>query len=196
MKRLFDIIVAAVGLVVLSPVLLVATLAILITDGWPVLFFHERIGKDRREFKLVKFRTMTVRIGAESGAFDVGSNVRATGLGRFLRRTKIDELPQIWNVLKGDMSIVGPRPEVRKWTMIYPERWALVHTVKPGITDPASIAFRNEEELLSAAPDPEAAYRDEILPRKLGFYERYVETRSFARDLGLIVRTVLAVIKS
>lgn len=196
MKRLFDILAAAFGLVVLSPVLLVATLAILFADGWPVLFFHERIGKNGREFMLAKFRTMKKRMGAKVGVFEAGSSARVTRVGRILRRTKVDELPQLWNVLKGDMSIVGPRPEVRKWTMVYADRWALVHTVKPGITDPASIAYRNEEQLLAAAADPEAAYRNEILPRKLDLYERYVETRSFSRDLGLIIRTALAVIKS
>ena len=114
-------------------------------------------------------------------------------MGAFLRKTKLDELPQLWNVLKGDMSIVGPRPEVRKWVDAYPDRWAKVLTVKPGITDPASIYYHNEEELLAQADDPEAYYRDHILPHKLDLYEEYVKTRSFYGDICLIIKTILTV---
>ena len=131
---------------------------------------------------------------SESGAFDVGDTSRVTAVGRFLRKTKLDELPQLWNVLRGDMSLVGPRPEVRKWVEAYPERWAKVLTVRPGITDPASIAFRNEEELLTAAPDPENYYRNVILPRKLALYEQYVATRSFWGDVGILLKTVWTVV--
>ncbi len=194
MKRLFDILAAAVGLVVLSPLLLVAALVILVVDGWPVLFLHERVGRNGRLFHLVKFRTMMVRHNGGNGEFDAGDRKRVTAIGRFLRRAKMDELPQLWNVLAGDMSIVGPRPEVRKWTGVYPERWALVHTVRPGITDPAAIAFRNEEDLLAAADDPDKTYRSEILPKKLDMYEEYVQQRSFGGDLKIICRTLLAVL--
>ncbi len=133
--------------------------------------------------------------GVEKREFEPGDSFRVTPLGRFLRKTKIDEWPQLANVLKGEMSMVGPRPEVPKWVAAYPERWKIVHRVKPGITDPASVIYRNEEEILAAAADPEAAYRDEILPRKLALYERYVGSHGFGRDLGIIIKTVFAVIK-
>jgi lipopolysaccharide/colanic/teichoic acid biosynthesis glycosyltransferase len=117
-----------------------------------------------------------------------------TGVGRFLRKTKLDELPQLWNVLFGEMSLVGPRPEVRAWVGAYPERWAVVHRVRPGITDPASIEFRNEEELLSVAVNPDAYYRDVILPRKLDLYEEYIRSRTLSGDIGIVFRTVAAVL--
>jgi lipopolysaccharide/colanic/teichoic acid biosynthesis glycosyltransferase len=195
MKRLFDILASVVGLIVLSPVLLIAAIAILTLDGWPILFLHERVGRNGRIFKLVKFRTMTVLKNGGKGGFDAGNRKRVTALGRFLRRAKMDELPQLWNVLFGDMSIVGPRPEVRKWTMVYPERWSIVHSVKPGITDPASIAFRNEEDILATSDDPEKTYRLEVLPKKLGMYEEYVKNRSFFGDLKIIGQTLLAILK-
>ena len=194
MKRFFDILAAAVGLIVLSPVLLITAIAILMLDGWPVLFFHERVGRNGRTFKLLKLRTMTVLKTGEKGGFDAGNRKRVTPIGRFLRRAKMDELPQLWNVLIGDMSIVGPRPEVRKWTLVYPERWAFVHTVRPGITDPAAIVFRNEEDILAAADDPKKAYRLEVLPKKLDMYETYVKTRSFGGDLKIICRTLYKVL--
>jgi lipopolysaccharide/colanic/teichoic acid biosynthesis glycosyltransferase len=195
MKRVFDLLAAVVGLLVLSPMLLITLIAILVLDGWPVLFFHERVGRNGNSFKLVKLRTMTVLQTGEKGGFDAGNSKRVTAVGRFLRRTKLDELPQLWNVLVGDMSIVGPRPEVRKWTLVYPQRWAFVHAVRPGITDPAAIAFRNEEDLLAASADPEKAYCLEVLPKKLDMYEAYVKNRSFGGDLKIICRTLHEVLK-
>jgi len=137
---------------------------------------------------------MRVITGTSAGSFDAGDSSRITKIGSFLRRTKLDELPQLWNVLIGDMSFVGPRPEVRKWVETYPERWAKVLTVKPGITDPASIYYRNEEELLTQAADPAAFYRDHILPHKLDLYEEYVQTRTFWRDILLILKTISSVL--
>lgn len=192
LKRLFDILISAFGLMILSPLLFVISVSVLFFDGLPILFRQKRMGLYGREFILLKFRTMTVRRGSESGTFDAGSVVRVTRLGHFLRRTKLDELPQLWNVLVGDMSLVGPRPEVRKWTEVYPERWALVLSVKPGITDPASIVFRNEENLLAAASDPENEYRCVILPRKLSLYEDYLHNPTFWGDLCILFRTLVA----
>ena len=126
----------------------------------------------------------------------MGNRRRVTGVGRLLRATKLDELPQLWNVLKGDMSLVGPRPEVRQWVAAYPERWARVLTVKPGITDPASIVYRDEESILARSPDPERTYREDILPHKLDLYEEYVRSRNFFGDIGIILKTLFAVIKS
>jgi len=167
---------------------------IIIFDSRPVLFRQMRVGVNGSGFLLNKFRTMRVVLGAASGAFDAGDTSRITKIGAFLRKTKLDELPQLWNVFIGDMSFVGPRPEVRKWVDAYPERWAKVLTVKPGITDPASIYYRNEEELLAQANDPVACYRDQILPHKLDLYEEYVRTRTFWGDIFLIFKTIMLVL--
>jgi len=186
---------ALAGLVALSPLLCLLWFAVVEKSGLPGFFRQQRAGYRGRHFSLLKFRSMTVRRGAEQGSFDAGSAARVTRFGRFLRKTKLDELPQLWNVLVGEMSLVGPRPEVRKWVEAYPERWAKVLTVRPGITDPASIEFRNEEELLAKAPDPERAYREEILPRKLDLYERYVATQSFWGDVGILAKTGWVVVR-
>ena len=133
--------------------------------------------------------------GAEQGSFDAGATDRITGIGKILRKTKIDELPQLFNVLRGEMSFVGPRPEVQKWVSIYPERWEKILTVRPGITDNASIEFRNEEEILAASENPEKTYRDVILPLKLTFYESYVDNHSIAGDLYIIWKTFIALFR-
>jgi len=174
--------------------LIIVSGMMLIFDGRPIFFRQARVGINGTDFILYKFRTMRVERGAASGTFDAGDSSRITKIGAFLRKTKLDELPQLWNVFKGDMSLVGPRPEVRKWVDAYPQRWAKVLTVKPGITDPASIYYRNEEELLARSDDPVACYRDQILPHKLDFYEEYVRTRTFWGDISLIVKTFIAVI--
>jgi lipopolysaccharide/colanic/teichoic acid biosynthesis glycosyltransferase len=193
MKRTFDILAALAGLALLSPLFVLITLAVWLGSGFPVLFRQARVGAGGRAFRLVKFRTMSVLKGAENGAFDAGRTSRVTGVGRLLRGSKLDELPQLWNVLTGDMSLVGPRPEVRRWVDAYPERWARVLTVRPGITDPASIVYRHEEAVLARSPDPEAAYRHEILPHKLSLYERYVDTRTFFGDILILVNTLRAI---
>ncbi len=183
-------IMAAVLLVLLLPVILITALIVVIGSGWPVFFRQTRVGRDGKDFTLLKFRTMSVLKGSENGAFDAGNSRRVTGTGRLLRKSKLDELPQLWNVIRGEMALVGPRPEVRKWVKAHPERWAFVHTVRPGITDPASIEFRNEEQLLAAAADPETLYREVILPRKLDLYENYIRTRASRRDFGILLKTV------
>ncbi len=194
MKRIFDFVASFTAIVLFSPLLILITLCIIIFDSRPVLFRQVRVGINGEDFLLNKFRTMRVMRGTSAGSFDAGDSSRITKIGSFLRRTKLDELPQLWNVLKGDMSFVGPRPEVRKWVDAYPARWAMVLTVKPGITDPASIYYRNEEELLSKADDPAAYYREHILPHKLDLYENYVQTRSFFCDLYLIYKTLEVVL--
>jgi len=193
-KRFFDTILSCLGLLLASPLLLIVAGLILIWDGSPILFRQIRVGRNGRDFILNKFRTMTRLQEGFQGFFDVGNKNRVTRVGAFLRKTKLDELPQLWNVLKGDMSFVGPRPEVRKWVVAYPERWTKVLEVRPGITDSASIYYRNEEELLAQAEDPEAYYRDYILPHKLDLYEEYVRTRSFFGDIYLIYKTILSVL--
>ena len=172
--------------------MLVLALGVLVSSGRPILFKQRRVGLKGSEFTLLKFRSMTVSKGAEQGSFDAGNTRRVTAFGRLLRSSKLDELPQLWNVLIGEMSLVGPRPEVKKWVQAYPDRWNRVLMLRPGITDPAAIEFRHEEELLATALDPERAYREQILPRKLDMYEAYLLERSFLGDLHLILDTVIA----
>jgi lipopolysaccharide/colanic/teichoic acid biosynthesis glycosyltransferase len=193
LKRTFDLTVALLGLAVLSPWLVLLALLVRLGSPGPALFRQVRVGRHGKDFRLYKFRTMTVRRGSEQGSFDAGDASRVTRIGARLRASKLDELPQLWNVVRGEMSLVGPRPEVRKWVECYPERWARVLTVRPGITDPAAIVYRHEEPILAAAPDPEAAYRDQVLPHKLDLYEEYVQTRTFLGDLLILARTAAAV---
>jgi lipopolysaccharide/colanic/teichoic acid biosynthesis glycosyltransferase len=194
LKRIFEILISLFCLVLFLPILVLVMLGIIIFDSRPVFFRQIRVGIDGSDFSLNKFRTMTLEWASIRGTFDAGNRSRVTKIGFFLRKTKLDELPQLWNVLKGDMSLVGPRPEVRKWVDAYPERWAKVLTVKPGITDPASIYYRNEEELLSKADDPEAYYRNYILPHKLDLYEEYIRTKSFYGDICIILKTIMSVL--
>jgi lipopolysaccharide/colanic/teichoic acid biosynthesis glycosyltransferase len=153
-KRTFDVVVSLFALTILAPVLGAIALGVLATSPGGVLFRQVRMGRANRPFNIVKFRTMSVVPDAAKGRFDPGRDGdRITPIGRWLRKTKLDELPQFWNVLRGEMSLVGPRPEVPRWTEVYPERWEVVLSVRPGITDPASIEYRHEEALLAAAED-------------------------------------------
>lgn len=192
MKRAFDITCGTVGLVLASPLLALIALLIIVTDGRPIFFIQDRIGIHGSRFPILKFRTMSV--ANDRPDFEPGQKARVTGVGRLLRKSKLDELPQLWNVIVGQMSLVGPRPEVPQWVQAYPERWARIHQIRPGITDPAAIVYRNEEEILAAADDPDEAYRTEILPRKLELYEQYVDSRSFVGDLRILLQTCAAVV--
>ncbi|MGA0420862.1 MAG: sugar transferase [Phycisphaerales bacterium] len=195
-KRTFDLGVSLLSLTILAPLLGAIALMVGLTSPGGILFRQTRVGQAGRTFKIVKFRTMSTSPGAEQGRFDPGrGSARITPVGRWLRRTKMAELPQLWNVVKGEMSLVGPRPEVPRWTEVYPERWEVVLSVRPGITDPASIEYRHEEDLLAAAHDPERTYREAILPRKLEIAERYVRTRTFAGDLGVLLRTATSIFR-
>jgi len=194
MKHCFDLLAAMVGIVVLLPVWIAVSVAVRLSSPGPTLFRQIRVGRGGQDFVLLKFRTMTIRSGSETGTFDAGDGSRVTKIGRFLRATKLDELPQLLNVIRGDMAIVGPRPEVRKWVEMNPERWAIVHAVRPGITDPAAILYLDEEKILANVPDPERLYREEILPRKLDLYVEYVRTRTFWADLKILGQTAIAII--
>jgi len=194
MKRLFNLFLSFTGLLLFRLPFFFISLLIKWQMPGPVFFIQQRIGKRGKPFRLIKFRSMKAATGKSSGSFDAGDNSRITPLGLFLRKTKLDELPQLINVLIGDMSIVGPRPEVKQWTEVYPEKWEIVHTVKPGITDNASIEFRNEEELLAQSSNPEETYRNVILPRKLELYINYVQNHSFSGDLMIIIRTIQSVL--
>lgn len=191
LKRTFDIAVSAIALLVLSPLLLLVAILVALDSGWPVLFGQERVGRRFRPFRMWKFRTMVH--GSSGPLITVPGDVRITRAGRFLRVTKLDELPQLWNVLRGDMSLVGPRPEASQYVEMFHERYILVLELRPGITDTACICFRYEDRVLAAAQDPEVEYTLHILPDKLALAQEYVRTRSFALDLGILLRTIWAV---
>lgn len=194
-QRLLDLLTAVpLTIAALVPMAAIAA-AIVLTDGLPVLFRQVRVGRGGREFTLLKFRSMRGAPKAASGGFEPGATSRVTAVGRFLRRTKLDELPQLLNVLRGDMSVVGPRPEVPRWTTVHRELWETVLSVRPGLTDPASLVYADEEATLAAAADPEAAYRDEVLPRKLRLGAEYARRRSVVGDLRIIVATAWLVLR-
>jgi lipopolysaccharide/colanic/teichoic acid biosynthesis glycosyltransferase len=192
-KRAFDFISALIGLLVLLPLLISIALLIRMDSPGPALFVQDRVGRGGRLFRIFKFRTMTM--GAEKrGQITVGQDARVTRIGHALRRFKLDELPQLLNVLRGEMSLVGPRPEVPRYVACYPERVReMVLSVPPGITDWASIEFKEESVLLGRATDPERTYVEEILPIKLEYYLRYVAQRNFAVDLKIIFLTLFAI---
>ncbi|MCP4834117.1 MAG: sugar transferase [Phycisphaera sp.] len=194
MKRVFDLLIAIPALVISLPLMIVLAILVKIDSPGPAFFRQVRIGRQGRPFRLLKFRSMRQADGAENGRFDAGSSMRVTRFGRILRKSKLDEIPQLLNILKGDMSLVGPRPEVRKWTEVYPERWRTVLQVRPGLTDRASIEFIDEERLLEESEDPEETYRSIILPQKLDAAEEYVRSRTMAGDLKVIGATALAVL--
>jgi len=189
-----DIFVAFSALILFSPVFILVAALVKLTSRGPLFFMQERAGSGGSYFKIVKFRTMAVDRHAEKKGFEPGSKKRITAVGKILRKTKIDELPQLFNVIIGEMSIVGPRPEVRPYVELYPDRWSRVLSEKPGITDPASIIFRNEEEILAASSNPEEEYRNKILPGKLDIYEEYVRGISFVGDIKIVFHTVFAVL--
>ena len=189
-KRLFDLACSIAGLVLLGPVLLLIALLVKLSDRGPVLFRHERMGRGFRTFRLLKFRTMVTGADVIGPQVTSGSDPRVTKLGRLLRRTKLDELPQLLNVLLGDMSIVGPRPEVPKYVEMFRDRhYNAILTVRPGITDYAAIEFRDEESVLQRFTEPEEGYVHEVLPRKIELYERYLGEIGFLTDLKIIMRT-------
>jgi lipopolysaccharide/colanic/teichoic acid biosynthesis glycosyltransferase len=189
MKRLFDFAVAAAGLLVLSPVMLLTALLIKIDSAGPVFFKQQRVGREFRPFMIYKFRTMIEDAPQRGAAITTGADPRITRAGRFLRRTKIDELPQLINVLKGDMSLVGPRPEVPRYVEMFREDYEEILSVRPGITDPASLRYQNEAELLALSANAEEEYVRRVLPDKLKLAKAYVEHASFFYDLGLILKT-------
>ena len=185
--RLLDVIGPLVALIVLTPLFALAALLILLSDGRPLLFRQQRVGRNGQAFLILKFRTMPV--GSGGPPITTSSDGRVTKTGAWLRTLKIDELPQLVNVLRGEMSLIGPRPEVPEYVEFDDHRWRTVLAVRPGITDLASLAFRNEEEILGPAPDPEAYYRSVILPEKLRLNLLYQQSRTLVRDLKLLWMT-------
>jgi lipopolysaccharide/colanic/teichoic acid biosynthesis glycosyltransferase len=189
MKRTFDVLVAAAALVVLSPVLLLISLLVKLSSPGPVLFRQERVGWHFRTFRICKFRTMVVDAPRRGKPITVGDDPRITRIGKILRKTKMDELPQLINVLLGDMSLVGPRPEVPTYVELYRRDYETVLRVRPGVTDLASLEYRDEAAVLARAADPEHEYRTRVLPEKLRLAKEYVEHGSFLFDLRIIART-------
>jgi lipopolysaccharide/colanic/teichoic acid biosynthesis glycosyltransferase len=196
-KRLFDVVAAGAGLLLLAPLLLALALWVRLDSPGPVLFRQQRVGRHGVPFDILKFRTMVARPDGDEGRqITVGRDPRITRAGHFLRSSKLDELPQLINVLQGTMSLVGPRPEVPRYVDCYPPAVrAAVLSVAPGITDLASILYKEESAILGRATDPERAYIETILPVKLAYYQRYVREQSFWLDLRIIFRTLAAVLR-
>lgn len=183
-----DRILASLGLLLCSPLLLLIALAIWFEDGLPVLFRQVRVGRFGREFELFKFRSM--RRNQSGQALTAEGDRRVTRLGRFLRKYKLDELPQLWNVMRGDMSLIGPRPEVPQFVALADPTWRAVLQVKPGITDLATLAYRNEEKILAGYADVERGYLEVVLPAKLALNREYLMRRSFRSDMRLLALTI------
>lgn len=194
LKRLFDIVSSAFGLLLLSPVFFIVFIWIKLDSKGPVFYKQVRVGKGGKDFKILKFRSM--RQDSDKGSLITvgGRDPRVTRSGYYIRKYKLDELPQLINVLKGDMSIVGPRPEVRRYVDLYTKEQLRVLTVKPGITDIASIKYRNENELLEKAEDPNKVYIETIMPDKLKYNLEYIDKQSFLFDIQLIFKTFKEVI--
>ena len=194
MKRLFDIFFSFIGLIILFPFFIIIALFIIIDSRGGIFYKQVRVGLGGKDFKLYKFRSMKINSDKGSLLTVGGRDSRITKIGYFIRRYKIDELPQLINVFLGTMSLVGPRPEVRKYVDLYNEEQKLVLSVKPGITDFASIEFCNENEILGKAENPELIYIDEIMPAKLKLNLKYIKEKSFAVDLKIIFKTITKVI--
>jgi lipopolysaccharide/colanic/teichoic acid biosynthesis glycosyltransferase len=189
-KRLFDMVAGGLGLILLSPLLAVIALLVKCTSPGPVFFRHERVGRGFRTFGVLKFRTMVENAPALGGPITVDGDPRITGVGRFLRKTKFDELPQLLNVLRGEMSLVGPRPEVKYYVDMFRGDYEEILRVRPGITDLASIQYRDEEAILRSADNPEAEYVRRVLPEKIRLAKDYVRRQSLALDLAVVVGTI------
>jgi lipopolysaccharide/colanic/teichoic acid biosynthesis glycosyltransferase len=187
LKRCFDVAVSICALIIASPVILIAACMIWIESGRPIFFTQERIGRGFVPFRIIKLRSMIT--GTTGPLVTCGGDQRITKVGRLLRATKMDELPQFFNVLRGDMSVVGPRPEVSAYVELFRNRYKAVLAVRPGITDLASILYRDEEQILASSQDPVRDYEESVLPRKLDLAEEYVRTQSLWLDCKIILQT-------
>jgi len=193
-KRACDLFFSIVMMVLLLPLLVLVGILLKLTSKGPILFHQLRVGRDGQLFQIKKFRSMRAEAGELGPTITKAGDRRITPLGRLLRKTKVDELPQFWNVLKGDMSIVGPRPEVPKYVELYTPEQLRVLSVRPGITDPASVAYRHEEALLEEQQDAERFYIETLLPHKLVINLKYLEEMSFLYDLRIVAATALQVL--
>ena len=195
-KRLFDIALSLTAILLLSPVFIVIWVVVKISSKQAGLFRHSRVGKNGSSFTLYKFRTMKNDSGIAGPSVTSLSDNRVTNVGRVLRKYKLDELPQLYNVLVGDMSLVGPRPEAKKYVDLFKEDYSYILQVTPGITDYAALEFRNEEQILDGYDDVEEAYINEVLPLKIVLYKKYIEEMSFRTDIRIIARTIIEVVKN
>lgn len=193
-KRLFDLAFVLPGLFVLSPVFLLITVLVAVTDRGPVLFGQERVGRNGIPFRMLKFRSMYIDAEKCGGQLTVGSDPRVTSVGRWLRKAKLDELPQLINVLRGEMSLVGPRPEVPRYVKLYTPEQRAVLQLTPGITDLASVKYRNESEVLAQSTDPEKTYIEEIMPEKIAINLSYAANASVFSDFITILRTFARIV--
>ena len=196
LKRFFDLILSLMGLLITVPILFLITILIKISSSGPVFYKQVRVGKNNKDFKIFKFRTMHVNADKKGLLTVGGRDPRVTSIGYYLRKFKLDELPQLINVFKGDMSFVGPRPEVRQFVNLYSEIQKKVLNVKPGITDLASIEFRNENEILSKEEDPNQYYIDYIMPKKLEINLKYINQRNLLKDFVVIIKTIKVIFNS
>jgi lipopolysaccharide/colanic/teichoic acid biosynthesis glycosyltransferase len=196
LKRATDIIISAIGVVVLSPLLFLIAVSVALTSKGGVFYLQTRVGKNGRDFNLLKFRTMRPKSDKGSLLTIGARDPRITPVGYFLRKYKLDELPQLFNVLGGSMSLVGPRPEVRKYVDLYTQEQRRVLTVKPGITDYASIEYFAESELLAASPDPERTYIEEVMPAKLALNTKYIGEAGFGTDMRILFHTVARIFRN
>ncbi len=195
MKRLIDIFASFLALIIFSPLIIIISLAIFFDSGLPIFYSQKRLGKDYKEFTMYKFRTMVKDADKKGALVTAGHDPRITKVGRFLRRTKLDELPQFFNVLKGDMSLVGPRPEVERYARFYkPEFEYILSKVKPGITDNASLQYRYEEKILANKENHEDLYINELLPKKLILAKDYADNNNMFMDLTILLKTIYAVL--
>jgi lipopolysaccharide/colanic/teichoic acid biosynthesis glycosyltransferase len=189
-KRIFDFIASLIGLILLSPFLVIIGVLVKISDKGPVFYRSKRVGQNFKPFYLLKFRTMVVNAEELGPSITKGGDQRITKIGKFLRKTKLDELPQLWNVIKGELSIVGPRPEVEKYISFYKDDYKEILKIRPGITDYAAIKFKNEEEILAKFEDVEKAYIENVLPEKIKLYKTYLNEIGFLTDLKIIFKTL------
>jgi lipopolysaccharide/colanic/teichoic acid biosynthesis glycosyltransferase len=195
LKRLFDIVASFIGIIILLPFFFIISFLIVINSGFPIFYLQTRVGKNGKDFRLIKFRSME-RDAEKNGLLTVGGrDSRVTKIGYYLRKYKLDELPQLFNVLFGSMSLVGPRPEVRKYVDLYTKEQQEVLSVKPGITDFASLEFINENELLSTSFNPEETYIKEVMPQKLVLNRKYIQQQGFLVDIKIIFNTLLKIVK-
>jgi lipopolysaccharide/colanic/teichoic acid biosynthesis glycosyltransferase len=181
---------SSVALVGTSPILFIVAIAVGLTSRGKILYAHERLGMNGRPFRVLKFRSMYTDISGPS--LTVDGDARVTPVGKWLRRYKLDELPQLINVLRGDMSLVGPRPEVSRYVNLYREAYETILSIRPGITDFASVAYRHEERVLARSLDPERTYVEEVLPKKIELNLRYVREMSLRTDLRVIIQTLIS----
>ncbi len=195
MKRLFDIVASLIGLIVFAPVMLIIAIVVKMTSPGPVLFSQKRLTKGMKEFNIYKFRSMVSNEFREKNTVQIkGSSNEITPIGKFMRKTKLDELPQFWNILKGDMSFIGPRPELPRRLKYYNSKQKEIFSVRSGISSLASIVFSDEEYLMNQVEDPEKFYIEQIMPYKIELNLYYIENQSFFYDIWLIIATLLKII--